>query len=366
MRIAYLANVRIPTERAYGLQIMKTCEALANAGADVTLVTPFRRNTLTDEAFSYYNVSPVFRLLTLRTPDLVSFGPLGFLLSTFFFAEAARWKKEFFEADLVYSRDALVLIQYVLLQKPFVFEAHAKPSFASRVVAKKARNVVVISNGLRRAYEAAGIPPERITVAPDAVDEHLFDGVPDRFAARIALKLPSEASIVVYAGHLYPRKGAVTLARAATHLSGIEIVFVGGTSTDIAAFKKEWGVQKNIRIVGHVPHAQVAWYLRAADVLVLPNSGKDTDSAEFTSPMKLFEYMASGTPIVASDVLSLREVLNDGTAMLVSPDDAQALAEAVSGALSNREAMGEKAEKALARVKDYTWTERAKRILTTC
>ena len=66
-----------------------------------------------------------------------------------------------------------------------------------------------------------------------------------------------------------------------------------------------------VTFTGLMPPAEVAARLREADVLVLPNPASAI-SSEFTSPLKLFEYMASGRPIVASDLPSLREVLRDG------------------------------------------------------
>lgn len=362
-RITYLANIRLPTERAYGLQIMKTCEALSDAGAQVELVVPTRHNRITHDAFSFYTIPEQFNLVQVPVPDLIQRGTLGFVFSTLWFSEKARWLKSFWTADVVYSRDALVLFQYLLLGRPFVFEAHAKPTFLSRVVARRARGLVVISQGLKNAYTVAGVAPEKIRVAPDAVDERLFDGVPDRGTARVALGLPLDKKIVLYAGHLYPRKGADTLAGAASQLPDVLFVFAGGTEGDVAGFTKRWEKQHNVLVVGHVPHAQVPWYLRAADVLVLPNSAKDEDSAQFTSPMKLFEYMASGTPVLASDVPAIREILDENCAYLVEADSPKALAQGITTTFSNPDEARAKARQAKEKVTHFTWGARAQTIL---
>ena len=366
MKLVYLANARIPTPRAYGLQIMKTCEALARAGTEVELVVPHRRASSGENPFSYYGVENRFTITTLRAPDLLSFGSFGFLISTLWFAEKARWLRSFWKADAVYSRDALVLVQYLLLGRPLFFEAHAKPSFVSRIVARRAIYVVVISNGLREAYENVGVSPEKIIVAADAVDEHLFDDVPAREAARAELGLPADATIALYAGHLYARKGADTLAAAARELPDTRSLFIGGAGPELAAFKAKWGSLPNVTIVGHVAHEKVPLYLRAADALVLPNSGKDEDSARFTSPMKLFEYLASGTPIVASDVPSLREILSNETAVLITPDDSHALAEGLTKTLQDRKAATARAKRALVLAQQHTWDKRATAILAHC
>lgn len=365
MKLLYIANIRLPTEKAHGIQIMKTCEAFAKAGVEIELVVPTRHNKLTANPFTYYGVPEnLFKIVTLHVPDLIRYGRLGFLASSVWFSERARWSKSFWTAGMIYSRDALVLAQYLLLGRKIVFEAHAKPSFVARIVARHAHRVVVISNALREVFVAAGIPKERIIVAPDAVDEHLFDTVPGKDEAREILGLPLAEHIVVYTGHLYVRKGADTLADAAVHIPDALFVFVGGTTEDMARFKKRWGSQENIRIVGHVAPERVPLYLRAADVLVIPNSGKSEDTARFASPMKLFEYMASGTPIVASDVPSIREVLGDQEALFVAADSPVALAESIASAFAQENEARARAVSAQHKAGEYTWEKRARHILT--
>ncbi|MHB8710415.1 MAG: glycosyltransferase family 4 protein [Minisyncoccota bacterium] len=364
MKIIYIANVRLPTEKAHGLQIMKTCEAFARASVEIELVVPTRHNEFTANPFTYYGVPQnSFKLVTLRVPDLIRYGRLGFLVSSIWFSERARWSKSFWTADMIYSRDALVLVQYLLLGRKLVFEAHAKPSFVARIVARHAYRVVVISNALREVFVAAGIPKERIVVAPDAVDEYLFDTVPVKNEVREMLKLPLLQHIVVYTGHLYVRKGADTLAEAATRIPDTLFVFVGGTIEDIARFKKRWGSQENIRIVGHVAPERVPLHLRAADVLVIPNSGKSEDTARFASPMKLFEYMASGVPIIASNLPSIREILDDSLAYFFTPDDHESLCSTIGKVLGEYEEAKKKGASARAAAEKYSWQKRVQSIL---
>jgi glycosyltransferase involved in cell wall biosynthesis len=113
-----------------------------------------------------------------------------------------------------------------------------------------------------------------------------------------------------------------------------------------------------------LPPADVAARLREADTLVLPNPASALSSA-FTSPLKLFEYMASGRPIVASDLPSLREVLANGrNAVLVEPGSPQALSAGIR-TLKEDWALGERiARQALEDVGDYTWDRRAERLET--
>ncbi len=357
MKLLYIAHIRLPTEKAHGVQIMKTCEAFAHEGVEVELVIPGRKTHITEDPFTYYGVQKNFTLTALNTPDIVPWGFFGFLFSTLWFSEAVKWQKSFWKADVVYSRDAAVLAQYLLLGRKLVYEAHTKPTPVSKFVAKRAYKLIVISEGLRDAYIQAGIDPKKITVAHDAVDLKEFSTNISKEDARKKLNLPKDKSIALYAGHLYASKGVDTLAEAAKQLESVWVYFVGGTEKDIKSFKSKYASVKNIVIVGHRPHKEIPLWMRSADVVVLPNSAQTETSAKYTSPMKLFEYMASGTPIVASDVPSTREILNEKNSTLVESDNPTELMSGISRALNNG------GPDALEDVQQYTWKNRASHIL---
>src|SRR5262249_46193853 len=148
--------------------------------------------------------------------------------------------------------------------------------------------------------------------------------------ARKRLGLSTDLRMVVYTGHLYSWKGVDTLAEAARLLSDdIRIFVVGGTPDDIRNFRQICTGVANLSIVGHRNHAQVPIWQKSADVLVLPNTARENISKYYTSPMKLFEYMASGRPIVATDLPSIMEILNRDMAFICKPDDAAAMAAAI-------------------------------------
>jgi len=105
------------------------------------------------------------------------------------------------------------------------------------------------------------------------------------------------------------------------------------------------------------------YYLKSADVLILPNSGKKDVSRYWTSPMKMFEYMASQRPIVASDLSSIGEVLSENNSILVEPDNPQALAEGIKKVLDDKELSQRISQQAYIDVKKYTWDKRAQKIL---
>jgi glycosyltransferase involved in cell wall biosynthesis len=122
------------------------------------------------------------------------------------------------------------------------------------------------------------------------------------------------------------------------------------------------GVTNRVTFTGLVEPARVPGLLAGADALVLPNPASAISTA-FTSPLKLFEYMAAGRAIVASDLPAIREVLEDGVnALLVTPGDAEALAAGIRRLMDDPALAMRLAGAAFATVHQYTWARRAERL----
>jgi glycosyltransferase involved in cell wall biosynthesis len=138
---------------------------------------------------------------------------------------------------------------------------------------------------------------------------------------------------------------------------------VGGTEEDIEKFKKGASGLNNVLVVGHRPYTEIPYWLKAADVLILPNSAREKISQFYTSPLKLFEYLAAGKPIVASDLPSIREILNENNSILVKPDNPESLAKGINLALQKPDFSVKIAKQARQEVKEYSWQKRAQKIL---
>jgi len=371
MRILYIANLRLPAEKAYGIQIAKMCEAFALAGNEVTLTYPFRRNYPENKVsiFEYYSIKNNFKIKRLIAPDFFISGILGkitFHLNNFISAIILCIYGLFSGADIIYSRDELPLYFLSFFKKNLVFEAH-KFSNVRSLYYKKFRvggmKIISITDALKKEFINAGFLDSNVVVAPDGVDLDEFKADVSKKEARIKTGLPQDRTIIMYTGHLFEWKGAHILAEAAEYIPEILFVFVGGTSHDVKQFREKYGQAGNILILGHKQHKEISAFLSAADVLVLPNSIKDKISG-YTSPLKLFEYMASNRPIVASDLESIREILNEKNSVLVKPNDPKDLVRGINMILND----GGLAEKiiiqALMDVKNYTWSKRAEYIDT--
>jgi glycosyltransferase involved in cell wall biosynthesis len=200
--------------------------------------------------------------------------------------------------------------------------------------------------------------------APTAV---IADGV--RLAPARTFVPPPRTStpIVAYAGHLYPWKGVDTLLRALTDVPSARALIVGGHPDEpdlgrLTQLTDSLGLSSRVTFTGLVPPADVAGHLMAASAVVLPNSATAI-SARYSSPLKLFEYLAVGRPIVATDLPAFREVLReDVNALLVPPDDPAALASALRRLFADEALATRLARAGFDDALLYTWGARATRL----
>jgi glycosyltransferase involved in cell wall biosynthesis len=215
----------------------------------------------------------------------------------------------------------------------------------------------VASKGLRR--------PEQVAVIPDAYDPNVYFPS-DESGARAELGLPQSVPIVGYTGLTFAYRGLDLLVEAFARVRHRHpealLVLVGGRPHEIAELRelaKRCGIpDENVRFPGQVSQPVSALYLNASDVLVIP----DTVTTMTASPLKLFEYMAVGKPIVCKDMPALREILEGDSAVFFEVGNAEALATALAGVLDNPEAAHEMGAAALQRSAGFTYRARAEKI----
>lgn len=375
MNILYIANSRIPTEKAHGNQIIQMCQSFGNAQVNLELILPTRDNDKFEsiDIYQHYQVEKNFEITKIKSfdPKFLFKFPNGMYIKvqTLLFIKSLRkyLKQQKLENTILYTRDQYLIPLLFKFSKKVIWEAHDLPKNKDRYSRywKKCYAVVTITQGLKNELVELGLDKNKIFVAPDGVNLEMFSQIKQSSAElKAKFDFPQDKKLVLYAGHLYNWKGAQILAGAAADVDKNAVVaFLGGTDDDIIKFKKAYGGQSNIKILGRVEHSQVPEYLQAADILVLPNSGKTQISAKYTSPLKLFEYMSAKKPIVASALPSIREILNGKNSMLVAPDNPEILARGINKLLVDP-ALAEKiSNQAFFEVGEYSWIKRAKNIL---
>ncbi|MDO8548111.1 MAG: glycosyltransferase family 4 protein [bacterium] len=374
MHIYYIGNIRIPTEKAHGSTVAKSCEALARAGANVTLVVPRRKTQFKEDIFETYGVEKIFTVRCVPTLDLLRlsgaqwafWGSYAVFYIFVFFALLRVPKKD----AVIYTREA-PLLTLSALGMPAILECHHV--FAKRKLyfwlARKAKGIVTISAALKQAFVSAGFSDKKIIVAPSGVDLSIFANNTTQTEARSMLGLPRERAIVVYTGNFTTMgadKGISDILKSLKRLPDVMFVAVGGSEKDRTHYDKEaqdLGVEAQVELKGFVPQATLALYQKAADSLLMPFPDTPHYRSNM-SPVKMFEYMASGRPIITSDLPTIREVLNEKNAGLVPPGDSRALADTIRTLLSEPERGQRLAEQAQREVLAYSWDERSKKILS--
>ncbi len=273
----------------------------------------------------------------------------------------------------VYCREerllALMLFYNFFFRHPcvFAYELHHL-TYLRRWVYRKAfmhLPIVSITQAMKDVMSGLGVSVDKVCVAPDAVDVAFFEPSVSKEQARTKLALPQDAYVVLYAGSIHEEwKGVGTLYEAACRLGlGYVVVIVGGKPHYVEAFQFAHPARANVWMVGHRPHAEIPLYLRAADAAVVPNSARAEISRLSTSPMKLFEYMAARVPIVASDLESMKEVVDRESAVLVRPDDPEALAEGIRSLKVHPDRARIQASRAYEKVRSQTWEFRAETVV---
>src|SRR3989344_6613281 len=268
-KIVYIANLRLPTEKAYGIQIAKTCEAMAGLYCSVTLLCPFRISKIKGDFFSYYGIKRNFVFKKVFVFDFylpgflnkIAFGVKN-LCSAFVLVLHALIEG----ADIFYTRDELIVYVLSFFKKNIVFESHRfsnkRKIFYSRFK-KKNLKIVAISQGLKDYFINLGIKDSNLLIARDGVDLNMFDIQLTKEEARKRHGLPLDKKIVIYSGHLFEWKGADVLLEAAKTYNlqpttyNLLFIFVGGTDYDIQKFRQKAGYLNNILILGHKPYDQI-------------------------------------------------------------------------------------------------------------
>ena len=376
MKIIYITNSRIPTTKAQGFQIMKMCEAFVRESVDVELWIPRRINPIKDSPFDYYSVRESFSIKKISVIDLVPLykilGPFANFVESFSFAIFNIWRLRKTDFDAVYSRDQFTLWLLSFSNRKFVYEIHKMPrhpDFYKRIW-RKAHKIITITAVLKDAIVKEGADAAKILVAHDGVDLDVFNAV-NKSAEELKteLNLPKSQFLVGYVGKfktLEQEKGLKTMIEALPLLDKeIKMAFVGGEEAEVKEYKylaQRFNVLQQCVFIGYQPYKRMAEYMKAMDAVVLPSPDKPL--AHYSSPLKLFEYMASGRPIIASNLPAIREVLNDKNALFFKPESGDDLARAIKMIKASPALGYHLSRQALADVKNYTWTSRAKNILT--
>lgn len=381
----FISNLRLPSEKAASLQSFKMAGAFAKRVA-LKLVVPNRKNSAEfaqKDPFTYYHVDRRFEIIKTSCCDfgiLKKFSEkIWFkILNDSFLRAVTRYLRQHAQkGDIYYTRDEKILDVFDPIKRNvpirFFYECHAVPASFSKLKTLKLDGIITLNSIARDLFVKNGFSPDSVIMAHDAVDLNFFSEPMESKKLRHELYLPQEKKIATYVGRFQTmgmEKGIVEILKAARHLSdekNLHFLFVGGPLSIAAEYKKQiqsWGLDlKNFEFRDRVPPTEVANYLRVSDVLLMPFPQNPHYEINM-SPLKMFEYMASGIPIVASDLAPIRDILtHEESALLCAAGNEKSLATCLKRALHDKKTCSKMAQNAKQAAKAHTWDQRAERIL---
>lgn len=370
MRIACIATSRVPSRTANSIQVMKVGQALGELGHSVRLWVPGRRPAEAVDLAAQYGLQqsiPITWLAALPWGRHYDFCARAVLAGM-------RW-----HADLFYVWPFQAAALASRLNRPTVLEVHDRPAgklgpaLFRQFLRGPGRTRLLVTTARLRDWLVGRygmeLRPPQVIVSPNGVDLERYRDLPSPEGARARLGL-AQRTTAVYTGHLYPGRGIGMILELARRKPEMAFVLAGGEPGSIDHWRSQARAAglDNVLLLGFVPNDRLALVQAAADVLLMPHERRVLDSgggdiAEFTNPMKAFEYLAAGRPILASSLPVVQEILNPGNAVLLPPDDPRAWEVALESLLSDetlRRRLGDRAREDAGR---YTWIERARRSL---
>jgi len=374
MKLVYVSPSVLPSASANAVHVVHQCEAFSRAGAEVVL---FAKRAIREpgpalEAIrERYGVE--FHGVTLRS----YFSRLR-VADTLRIAVRALRELPRERPDLILCRNLYAAYALAVVSKRrIIYETHhlelgLRRHLQRAIVLRPEVLTVVISEELRRLLgEHVGASPVRTLVLHDAAADGIAP-LPWGEKREALQKLLPDVELgrwrgtCAYFGNFYPGRGIEVIEEMARRQPQVLFLLFGELKTGAKADRLP-----NVSYPGFLPHPRALQIMKAVDVLLMPYQHnvsigmKGHDTARWMSPMKMFEYLASGTPIVSSELTVLKEVLRDGeNALLVSPANVDRWVDAVERLLGDP-VLAERLSRAghATYASGHTWSQRARRIL---
>ncbi|MFL2767431.1 MAG: glycosyltransferase family 4 protein [Dehalococcoidia bacterium] len=377
--VTYLSNLRIPSEMANSVQIMKMCESMSYLGTNVNLVKPERASQLDNEyedLFDYYDIEKKFEITNLRYFDVNKYEKKipHYFYRRINYINNWIWERYLINYYLRHHKNSVVFMRNTLhfainLIKvnniPTIMEFHNMPPLRHiqkyKNLFKYSNNIypLALTRGLAEDMSSElGININDILVVPGAVDISKFKPTPVESNKDKKLN-------ITYVGSLIKNRGVDLLLEAAKLLPDYCINIIGGVGQELSNaqnYLKKYKI-RNVYLLGHKSQREIYNYYNLADILILPMSGKETHTQKYASPNKLFEYMATGNPIIAANLPSINEILTDGeNSLLFEPDNVLNLVHKIKLLSDNKTLKIKLSKNARQIAESFTWDNRVQSI----
>ncbi|WP_425639468.1 glycosyltransferase family 4 protein [Algoriphagus yeomjeoni] len=367
--IVYISDSSIPSYSADSVHVMKMCQAFSKQGYKVTLLGKRTRNNVQKvfDIHSFYGVDNSFKISLFPFKAFLLSGRLYNAFLPFF---------SFAPNTIAYTRSIYAAFWYSLFGKSIVFEIHEpfntkgqwlKNIFQFIVSQGYIKKWIVISSPLRtHLISEFNIDSKEVFIAHDGAEIYRNSGFEE--------KELGEKFKVGYVGSLYQGKGMEIIIQLSKLMKEVDFHIVGGTGSQIGFWRSQFDEkQKNLIFHGYKAPGESHKFISQFDILLAPyqrqvfvkNSKQANNLSTWMSPLKIFEYMSAGKPIIASDLPVIREILeHNHTALLCDPDylpDWVASVNRIMESVGFGKNLGDNAKNALET--QFTWDIRCKNIL---
>ncbi len=383
-KLAYIINGRLPTEKAYGYQIVQMCLAFSRQGVQVEIIAPTRKNQIKADLFSFYKISPVFKVRYIKSIDFISgwrwLGRLrGYLQKLFFLLSLFKLDLDK-QKTIIFTRHTEVAWLFHKRGFKVVYECHdwfGRSQAISLFLLQGVDLIVATNEYIRSKFLENGFAASKVVSLPHGVDHYTFDvDIQDKEQAlaklkvndSVRLKLPSK-KILFYSGSFTTMghdKGLIDTFDALRFLDKeIVLVAVGGSQEEIDYYKqvaKQVGVEDRVFLFGRVTQSDLALWQKIGDIMLAPFPRR-AHFEYFMTPLKIFEYLLSRRPILSSNLPSLQLWLDEDVCFFYQAGDSQDLAMKVKEIFANYKQALQKADRAYQLSKDFSWDKRAGKIL---
>ena len=370
MRIAIVTTSKIPSKTANSIQVMKVCQAYRELGHDVILFVPGTKKASWAEISKNFGIKIEFPIKYIKSFRV--FRRYDFSIFIAFYLM-------FNSFDLVHTWLPQIALLAGMLKIPYIMELHGLPTgkFGPYLHKKlffsdHKKRFLCITKALRALFEQEydfKFRDSELVIAPNGVslDPYTTNIKVDELRSEFGLLDQFSA---VYTGHLYQGRGMTLLVELAKIMQDVQFLWVGGREEDVQYWKnvvQKLGI-KNLKLTGFVNNDEIPSYQLLGDVLLMPYENiiagsSGGNSVEFCSPMKMFEYMAAGKPIISSNLPILHEVLNEKNAIFCDFDKVDQWVNAINQLRLNPKLASKIGKKAKQDVEQFTWIMRTKNSL---
>lgn len=365
MRISYLFNSSTPSSNPGSIQVINTCNGFASLGHEIKVIVPNTGKNISLKKF--YGVNNNIKLIKIKLFDKF---PLG--LNYYLFSIVSVLYAVFYNTDLFITRNFFTLFVLNILKKKVIIEIHHDLKNEGRIIQWIFKNIDVLNKKNLLKIIAITNPVKSFLVRNYNVNSQKIEVVSSASGLKFKFKKFKKKNKynIGYFGSLDETKGSSFVLKLSEIDKKNNYFIYGGNDKEVLRLKKI-NQSKNLIIKKSVSYTEVKKYIHKMDILLIPSNPKKIKSlggigniVKYTSPLKLFDYLASGGLIISTNIKVFNEILEDKkNCILMKNLDPNAWKKKISNLTKNQSYINYLKRNAYDLSKKFTYKERARQIL---